>query len=66
MALSPVNFNLSNSEIFRNIATPLTDRSAISRGAFRIPSPDPLAITNTAYGTNANPALAGNTFISSA
>jgi hypothetical protein len=64
MGLSPSN--LSGSNIFRSISTPIADTAAISRGAFRTPSATALAPSNTAAATNANPATGGPTFISSA
>jgi hypothetical protein len=66
MGISASNLNLSNSNIFRNIPTPTANTAAISRGTVRNISPSPLAPSNTSYGTNANPALGGPTYISSA
>lgn len=58
--------NLSGSNIFRNIQTPFANRAEITRGMFRTSSSSALAPSNTAYGTNANAALGGPTYISSA
>lgn len=66
MGISASNLNISTSHLFRNIATPAPNTAEISRGAFRTPSASALAPSNTAYGTNANAALGGPAFISSA
>lgn len=66
MAISASNImNLSTSNIYRAFATPFANTSDISRGAFRTPYNTALAPSNTAYGTNANPAVGGPTFLSS-
>lgn len=62
LTVTPYSYN----GIYRNILPPLPDRTAISMGMFRVPSSDPLASSNTAYGTNANAEVGGYRYISSA
>lgn len=64
--LQPTNMYHSSNYDYRAILPPLPNATAISYGAFRTPAATALYPSNTAYGTNANPALNGPPYISSA
>ncbi|MGD9580598.1 MAG: hypothetical protein AB7V50_04440 [Vampirovibrionia bacterium] len=66
MGLSASNIAVRNNYLYRHSLTPLANQDAISRGAYSIPSPDPLAPSTTAYGTNANPLDGGPVYVNSA
>lgn len=60
-----LNINQYNNQ-YRYIAPPLPNRADITRGMMTTGSSNPLSPSTTAYATNANPALGGPVFISSA
>ena len=65
MGISPTNL-FTNQPVNTNFLRPFANTAEISRGAVQSPSPDPLTPSTTAFGTNANPAVGGPFFTSSA
>lgn len=66
MGISASSISGRNNYLYKHSLPPLANQTAISQGAYSLPSASALSPSTTAYGTNANPLNGGPVYITSA
>ena len=66
MAISASSISGRDNFYYKHSLPPLANQTAISQGAYSLPSASALSPSTTAYGTNANPLNGGPVYITSA